>query len=78
MGRRLAQPKRPRELAGREDGASRLAKLLLEGDKVRFLIGAAINPAQTERDGTPWRKAAVERLAEDLRARGKIVRVEYV
>ena len=42
-------------------------KLLLEADKMRFLVGAAINPAQTERDGTPLRKAAVERLAEDLK-----------
>jgi len=45
---------------------------------VRFLVGTAINPAQTERDGTPLRKAAVEGLAEDLRAWGKMVAVEYV
>ena len=74
---RLAQAKRPRDLAGREDGASRLAKLLLEADKITFVVGAAINPAQTERDGTPLRKAAVEGLAEGLTARGKIVAVEH-
>jgi hypothetical protein len=73
---RLAQAKRPRDLAGRADGASRLAKLLLESDKITFVVGAAINPAQTERDGTPLRKAAMEKLAEDLKARGKLISTE--
>jgi len=74
---RLAAVQRPRDLAGRADGASRLARLLLEADKITFLIGLAVNPSQTERDGTPLRKAAVEGLAEELWARGKIVGVEY-
>ena len=73
MRRRLVQARRPRDLAGRADGASRLAKLLLEADKVRLLVGAAINTAQTQRDGTPLRKAAVGRLADQLQARGKCV-----
>ena len=77
MGRRLVQAKRPRDLAGREDGASRLAKLLLESDKITFVVGRAVNPVQTEQDGMPLRKAAVAGLAEDLKARGKIVAVEY-
>ena len=75
---RLAQARRPRDLAGREDGASRLAKLLLEADKITFVVGQAVNPAQTDADGAPLRKAAMERLAEELKARGKIVAVEYV
>lgn len=75
---RLAAVKRPNELLGRRDGASRLAKLLLEADKVTFLVGLAINPAQVERDGTPLRKAAVMEVAEALKARGKIVAVEYI
>ncbi len=74
---RLVEAKRPRDLAGREDGASRLARLLLTADKVRFLVGLAINPAQTERNGTPRRKAAVEQLVDDLNKRGKIVSVEH-
>ena len=74
---RLAEAKRLRDLAGRDDGASRLARLLLTADKVRFLVGLAVNPAQTERDGTPLRKAALEKLVEDLKARGKIVALEY-
>ncbi len=75
---RLAAVKRPNELLGRNDGASRLAKLLLEADKVTFLVGLAVNPAQVERDGTPLRKAAVLQFAEALKARGKIVAVEYM
>ncbi|MGC8780873.1 MAG: hypothetical protein ACP5UQ_08420, partial [Anaerolineae bacterium] len=75
---RLAAAKRPHELVGRADGASRLAKLLLESDKVTFLVGLAVNPAQTERDGTPLRKGAIARLVEVLRPRGKVVEVEYL
>ncbi len=74
---RLAEAKRPRDLAGREDGASRLVRLLLTADKMRFVVGTVVNPAQTERDGTPLRKAVVERLATDLRVRGKLVTVEH-
>lgn len=74
---RLAEAQRPRDLAGREDGASRLAQLLLEADKVTLLVGQAVNPAQTERDGTPLRRAAIERLVEALRARGKIVETAF-
>ena len=44
---------------------------------MRFLVGTAVNPVQTEQDGTPLRKAAVEGLAEELKVRGKIVAVEY-
>ena len=74
---RLASAQRPRDLAGRADGASRLARLLLEADKITFLVGLAVNPSQTERDGAPLRKAAVEGLVEELKARGKIVAVEH-
>jgi hypothetical protein len=76
-GERLAAAKHSRELAGREDAASRLARLLLTADKVRFLVGLAVNPAQKTADGRPLRKVAVERLVEDLQARGKIVSVQY-
>lgn len=75
---RLAETQRPRDLAGRLDGASRLAKLLLEADKITFLLGLAVNPAQTERDGTPLRKAAVEKLIQILRTHEKLVSVEEV
>lgn len=75
---RLAAVRRSAELAGPLDGASRLAKLLLEADRITFLVGLAVNPAQIERDGTPLRKSAVARVAEMLRPRGKLVAMEYV
>ncbi len=59
------------------DGATRLARLLLEADVVRFLVGMAVNPAQ--RDGAvSWRQEVIAGLAADLRAHGKIVSVEQV
>jgi hypothetical protein len=73
---RLAEARRPRALAGRTDGASRLAKLLLAADKVTIIEGQAVNPAQRTADGAPMRRAAVAGLVEALAARGKIVAVE--
>ncbi len=72
---RLASAHHPRDLAGRKDGASRLAQLLLTADKVQFLVGMAVNPAQVAADGSPLRRTVVEGLVEDLRGRGKIVSV---
>ena len=45
---RLAAAGHPGDLRRREDGASRLARLLLTADKVRFIVGLAVNPAQVE------------------------------
>jgi hypothetical protein len=73
---RLARTRRPRELAGRQDGASQLAKLLLEADKITIIEGLAVNPAQRTADGAPMRRAAVAGLVEELEARWKIVAVE--
>jgi hypothetical protein len=64
-------------LAGREDGASQIAKLLLEAGKITIIEGQAINPVQIERDGTPLRRAAVEALVHELRGRERIVALEY-
>jgi hypothetical protein len=74
---RLAGALRAQDLMGRADGASRLAYLLLTADKVRFLIGMAVNPAQVARDGRPLRKMVIQELAEEVKARGKIVSTEY-
>ena len=68
---RIVEVRGPRDLTGRMDGASRLAKLLLEADKITLLVGQAVNPAQIKRDGTTLRKAAVAGLVEELTARGK-------
>ena len=73
---RLAGVTRARELMGGADGASRLAHLLMTADRVRFLVGLAVNPAQVNADGRPLRREVVEALVDDLKARGKIVSVE--
>ena len=73
---RLAVATRARDLAGRADGASRLAHLLMTADRVRFLVGLAVNPAQVNADGRPLRREVVEALVDDLKACGKIVSVE--
>ena len=65
------------DLVGRADGASRLGTLLLTADKVQFLVGLAVNPAQVAANGMPLRRMAVEVLAEDLKERGKIVSLRY-
>ena len=76
---RMAGAQRARDLPRKEDGANRLARILLTADKVHFLVGLAINPAQTaDKAGTiPLRRIVIEELINDLKARGKIVSVEY-
>jgi hypothetical protein len=74
---RLAASRHPDSLAGHDDGASRLARLLLVADRIRVLVGMAVNPAQVAVDGVPLRRMVVEDLVGDLKALGKIVSVEY-
>jgi hypothetical protein len=74
---RLASAHDASGLAGQEDGASRLAQMLLTADRVQFLVGLAVNPVQVAADGTPIRRSIVEALVSDLRERGKIVSVRY-
>jgi hypothetical protein len=64
-----------------QDGASRLAKMLLEQcTEVRFLVGRALNPAHQNPD-LPLNLSLKLRLVEDiaklLREQGKNVEVEY-
>jgi len=75
---RMAGAQRIRDLR-QEDGATRLARLLLTADKIHFLVGLAINPAQVaDKAGkVPLRRIVIEDLMTDLKARGKIVSVEY-
>jgi hypothetical protein len=76
---RIASVQRTRDLPRKQDGATRLAKLLLTADKIHFLVGLAVNPAQTaDKAGkVPLRRIVIEDLMNDLKARGKIVSVEY-
>lgn len=75
--KRIAGAQRARDLPRKEDGATRLARLLLTADEIHFLVGLAINPAQTTETGAPLRRIVIEDLISDLKARGKIVSVEY-
>jgi hypothetical protein len=77
---RLAGAQRVRDLPRTEDGATRLARILLEADIVHFIIGKAVNPAQTvdAAGKIPWRQVAIEELIGDLQAAEKIVSFEYM
>ena len=74
---RMAEAQRVRDLPRKEDGATRLARALLATDKIHFLVGLAVNPAQITDSGVPLRQIVVEDLMNDLKVRGKIVSVEY-
>jgi hypothetical protein len=74
---RMAEAQRARDLPRKEDGATRLARALLAADKIDFLVGLAVNPAQATNAGVPLRRIVIEDLQCDLKARGKIVSVEY-
>jgi hypothetical protein len=74
---RLNRARRAADLPRANDGATRLARLLLEADVIRFLIGTAVNPAQRD-GGVSWRQEVLINLVADLKVRGKIVSVEYL
>lgn len=76
---RLAAARGASDLPWAEDGATRLARALLAADKIHFIVGLAVNPAQAA-DAVrtvPLRQAVVEELMHDLKARGRLVSVEY-
>ncbi|NLL04408.1 MAG: SpoIIE family protein phosphatase [Clostridiaceae bacterium] len=66
---------------GKRDGASRLAKLLLEeSTKVNFFIGRAINPAHQNPElplDLGLKIKLVKEMAECLKSLGKRVEIEY-
>jgi hypothetical protein len=74
---RIAEAQRARDLPRKEDGATRLARALLTADEIHFLVGLAVNPAQVTETGVPLRRIVIEELMNDLKARGKIVSMEY-
>jgi hypothetical protein len=75
---RMGQAKGIHDLPRGEDGATRLARVLLTADKLHFVVGLAVNPQQVDESGAPLRQGVVEGLMRDLEARGKLVSVEYV
>jgi hypothetical protein len=77
---RMAGAKRVRDLSRGQDGATRLARELLAADKIQFIVGLAVNPAQAAEAAptVPLRRAVLEALMNDLKARSKVVSVEYL
>lgn len=74
---RLRSATRAADLPRSDDGATRLARLLLAADVIHLLVGQAVNPAQ--RDGArSWRQEVLGGLVQDLHTRGKVVEVEEV
>lgn len=75
---RMARARLVSDLPRQEDGATHLARALLAADKVRFIVGLAVNPVQADDSGTPLRRGVVEELVRDLEGRGKIASLEYL
>jgi len=77
---RLIGAKGAADLPKGDDAANQLARALLLADRVRFIVGLAVNPQQAaDAEGTiPLRQIVVVELIKDLRARGKILPVEYL
>jgi hypothetical protein len=68
------------ELKLRVDGASCLVVTLREADEVRLLVGRALNPVHQNPNlprSLGIRSHLVETLSEELRQRGKDVKIEY-
>jgi len=68
------------ELKLRIDGASSLVVLLREADRIKILLGRAINPAH-QNPNLPkdlgLKKQVVQALSEELQRRGKKIETEY-
>ncbi|MGI6128748.1 MAG: SpoIIE family protein phosphatase [bacterium] len=65
----------------RNDGATRVAKFLLEADEIKIVTGLAINPAHQNPDlpsGLNLRASTVRQLANMLTEKGKKVDVEWL
>ena len=81
---RVAGVQHVRDLPREEDGATRLARALLEADMIHFIVGLAVNPGlgtAVDVEGVrpaPLRQVVVEELMRDLKAQGRLVSVEYL
>ena len=81
---RMVGVDRVRDLPRGDDGATRLARMLLAADAVHFIVGLAVNLGVSRAMGSeasevvPARLAVVEELIHELRTKGKLVSSEYV
>lgn len=76
----MAGVKGVRDLPRGDDGAARLARVLLTADRVHFVVGLAVNPAQAAdaAGAIPLRRLVTDDLLRELRVRGKLVSAEYL
>ena len=76
----IAKVKRVRDLPRGENGATHLARALLSADRIHFIVGLAVNPAQAaDAAGTiPLRQIVIDDLVQYLKAHDKIISVEYL
>jgi hypothetical protein len=69
-----------KQLPELDNGAVALARLLLESDKIRFLVGKAVNPAHQNPDlplNATLKMQVVTQIFELMQKRGKEVMVQY-
>ncbi len=71
----LSGAEQVRDVDRADDGATRLARILLQADSVRFVVGIGSNPQQSDGSGVPLRRGLVDRMVDELRNHGKIVGV---
>ncbi|GAB6099689.1 SpoIIE family protein phosphatase [Halanaerocella petrolearia] len=77
---RLSNAECQEDLPAKKDGATKLAKLLLESDQVKLLVGQSVNPAHHSLklpEEMSIRKQIIEKLIKILEKRGKIVNIEW-
>jgi hypothetical protein len=76
---RLQAAETAAELPNRHDGATELARSLLEADHIKLMVGDAINPAQVADviRGQAFRQVLVDTLVRELQRKGKIVEIEH-
>ena len=86
LSKTLEQLKKPAALQGAGPGQKQkrnavtlLTKLLLESDRIRFLVGTALNPAHQnpELSGLSLKMTVVNEMAHILKGLGKEVEVQY-
>ncbi|HEY8463491.1 MAG TPA: SpoIIE family protein phosphatase [Bacillota bacterium] len=76
----LKQYRKAADLPNRTNGAVALARLLLESDKIRFLVGKAVNPAHQNPDlplNATLKMQVIQEIFELLQKRGKEVTICY-
>ena len=77
---RLQGVKTARDLPPDQDAATQLARLLLDADRIHFIVGDAINPQQLADvvRGVPMREIYLDELIARLKGLNKLVTVEHL